>query len=305
MVASLKPGGEYVATDLHEAGGVGLVARELLKRRPLVHGAAPERRRPYARARSRPRSRRRPGQEVVLPLERPIKPTGGLRVLCGNLAPEGAVVKLAGHDRLVHRGPARVFDSEEECFAAVKARSIMPGDVVVIRYEGPAGGPGMREMLHVTAAIVGEGLGDDVALVTDGRFSGATYGFMVGHVAPEASRGGPLAALQDGDVVVIDVEARELRVELRTTSSRRRLATGRRRRRATRRACSRSTRARLLRLRGRGHDVSRLYFVHWTNNGRDPFPLRIKRGRETGSTTPRQPAQSQGANRPSNPLGAM
>jgi dihydroxy-acid dehydratase len=135
-------------------------------------------------------------------------------VIYGNLAPEGAIVKLAGHERLVHRGPARVFDSEEACFAAVKARSIRSGDVVVIRYEGPAGGPGMREMLHVTAAIVGEGLSDSVALITDGRFSGATYGFMVGHVAPEAYRGGPLAALETGDTVVIDVDARELRVEL-------------------------------------------------------------------------------------------
>src|SRR5205823_2929083 len=144
----------------------------------------------------------------------PLKPTGGLAILRGSLAPEGSVVKLAGHERLHHRGPARVFDSEEECFAAVKARSIEPGDVVVIRYEGPAGGPGMREMLHVTAAIVGEGLSDDVALVTDGRFSGATHGFMVGHVAPEAFRGGPIAALREGDIVTIDVGARELRVEL-------------------------------------------------------------------------------------------
>ena len=136
-------------------------------------------------------------------------------MLRGNLAPEGCVVKLAGHDRTEHRGPARVFDSEEACFAAVMAqRASWPGDVVVIRYEGPAGGPGMREMLHVTGAIVGEGLSDEVALVTDGRFSGATHGFMVGHVSPEAARGGPLAALQDGDTIVLDVEARELRVEL-------------------------------------------------------------------------------------------
>jgi dihydroxy-acid dehydratase len=156
----------------------------------------------------------RAGQEVVVPIETPLKPTGGLAILYGNLAPDGCVVKLAGHERLLHRGPARVFDSEEDCFAAVKARQIEAGDVVVIRYEGPAGGPGMREMLHVTAAIVGEGLGDEVALVTDGRFSGATHGLMVGHVSPEAVRGGPLAALQDGDVVVVDVEARELRVEL-------------------------------------------------------------------------------------------
>ena len=154
------------------------------------------------------------GQEVVVQLATPLKATGGLRVIYGNLAPDGAIVKLAGHERLVHRGPARVFDSEEACFAAVKARAVLPGDVVVIRYEGPAGGPGMREMLHVTAAIVGEGLSDSVALVTDGRFSGATHGFMVGHVTPEAFHGGPLAALEEGDTVVLDVVARELRVEL-------------------------------------------------------------------------------------------
>jgi dihydroxy-acid dehydratase len=212
VVADLKPGGRFVATDVHAAGGVALVARELA-RGGLVHadarnvdgrtlgeigGAATE----------------TPGQQVVLPIERPLKPTGGLAVLRGNLAPGGAVVKLAGHERLRHTGPARVFDSEEDCFAAVKARRIVAGDVVVIRYEGPAGGPGMREMLHVTAALVGEGLGDAVALVTDGRFSGATHGLMVGHVVPEAVRGGPLAALVEGDTVTIDVEARELRVEL-------------------------------------------------------------------------------------------
>jgi dihydroxy-acid dehydratase len=156
----------------------------------------------------------RPGQEVVVPIETPLKATGGLAILRGNLAPEGCVVKLAGHERLLHRGPARVFDSEEDCFAAVKERTLHAGDVVVIRYEGPAGGPGMREMLHVTGAIVGEGLGDEVALVTDGRFSGATHGLMVGHVSPEAVRGGPLAALRDGDTIVVDVETRELRVEL-------------------------------------------------------------------------------------------
>jgi dihydroxy-acid dehydratase len=212
VVASLKPGGRYVATDVYEAGGVALVARELLKRE-LVHAGAPN-----VDGRSlgeiAAAVEERPGQEVVVPLETPLKPTGGLAILYGNLAPEGCVVKLAGHERLLHRGPARVFDSEEECFEAVKARSIQEGDVVVIRYEGPAGGPGMREMLHVTAALVGEGLGDSVALVTDGRFSGATHGLMVGHVSPEAARGGPLAALGDGDIVVVDVEARELRAEL-------------------------------------------------------------------------------------------
>jgi dihydroxy-acid dehydratase len=212
VVADIVPGGRFVATDLHAAGGVALVARELLKA-GLVHGDAPN-----VDGRSLAQLAaavvETPGQEVVVPIEAPLKPTGGLAILRGNLAPEGCVVKLAGHERLFHRGPARVFDSEEECFAAVKARTIRAGDVVVIRYEGPAGGPGMREMLHVTAALVGEGLGDEVALITDGRFSGATHGLMVGHVAPEAARGGPIAALRDGDVVELDVEGRELRVAL-------------------------------------------------------------------------------------------
>jgi dihydroxy-acid dehydratase len=212
VVASLKPSGRFVATDVHEAGGVALVARELLKR-GLVEAEAPN-----VDGRSLGEIAtavvERPGQEVIVPIETPIKPTGGLAILRGNLAPDSCVVKLAGHERLLHRGPARVFDSEEDCFAAVKAGGIAPGDVVVIRYEGPAGGPGMREMLQVTAGLVGEGLGDSVALVTDGRFSGATRGLMVGHVSPEAARGGPLAVLADGETVVIDVEARELRVEL-------------------------------------------------------------------------------------------
>ena len=155
----------------------------------------------------------RPGQEVVHAIDDPIKPSGSLRILRGNLAPEGCVLKLTV-GRTSHRGPARVFDDEQSCFAAVKAGGIGPGDVVVIRYEGPAGAPGMPEMLQVTGAIIGEGLGDSVALITDGRFSGATHGFMVGHVAPEAFRGGPIAALQEGDTVVIDVDTRELRVEL-------------------------------------------------------------------------------------------
>jgi dihydroxy-acid dehydratase len=212
VVADLKPGGRFVATDLHAAGGVALVARELL-RKGLVYADAPT---VDGRSLGEIASAavETPGQEVVVPIERPLKATGGLAILRGNLAPEGCVVKLAGHERLFHRGPARVFDSEEECFAAVKARTIQPGDVVVIRYEGPAGGPGMREMLHVTAALVGEGLGDEVALVTDGRFSGATHGLMVGHVAPEAARGGPIAVLRDGDVIELDVDGRELRVLL-------------------------------------------------------------------------------------------
>jgi dihydroxy-acid dehydratase len=212
IVASLKPGGRYVATDVYAAGGVALVARELLKRE-LVHAGA---RNVDGRSLGEVAAAvvERPGQDVVVPIERPVKATGGLAVLRGNVAPEGCVVKLAGHERLIHRGPARVFDSEEACFEAVKDGQIEPGDVVVIRYEGPAGGPGMREMLHVTASLVGEGLGDAVALITDGRFSGATHGLMVGHVSPEAARGGPIATLEDGDVVVVDVPARELRVEL-------------------------------------------------------------------------------------------
>ena len=154
------------------------------------------------------------GQRVVRNLDEPLKPTGGLAILRGNLAPEGCVVKLAGHDRVHHEGPARVFENEEAAMAAVTAQQIQPGDVVVIRNEGPAGGPGMREMLAVTGAIVGEGLGDSVALITDGRFSGATHGFMVAHVAPEAVRGGPIAAVRDGDTIVIDVASRRLDVEL-------------------------------------------------------------------------------------------
>jgi dihydroxy-acid dehydratase len=212
VIADIKPGGRFVATDLHAAGGVALVARELLKA-GLVHGDAPN---VDGRSLAEVAAAvvETPGQEVVVPIGSPLKATGGLAVLRGNLAPDGSVVKLAGHERLFHRGPARVFDSEEDCFAAVKERSIEAGDVVVIRYEGPAGGPGMREMLHVTAALVGEGLGDEVALVTDGRFSGATHGLMVGHVAPEAAHGGPIAAVRDGDVIELDVAARELRLLL-------------------------------------------------------------------------------------------
>jgi dihydroxy-acid dehydratase len=211
-LADMKPWGRFHATDVHRAGGVALVARELAKE-GLIHGDAQT---VDGRSLGEIASavQETAGQEVVLPIDRPLKPRGGIAVLRGNLAPDGCVVKLSGHDRTLHRGPARVFDCEEDCFAAVKAGKIGAGDVVVIRYEGPAGGPGMREMLHVTAAIVGEGLSDSVALVTDGRFSGATHGFMVGHVCPEAFKGGPLAALADGDTVVLDVDARELRVEL-------------------------------------------------------------------------------------------
>ena len=212
IVASLVPGGRFVATDLHAAGGVAVMTRELVGA-GLVNA---DTRNVDGRtlAEIADAAEETPGQEVILPIDRPLSPTGGLAILRGNLAPEGSVVKLAGHERRLHTGPARVFDREEDAFAAVKAQSIQPGDVVVIRNEGPAGGPGMREMLHVTAALVGEGLGEEVALITDGRFSGATHGFMVGHVAPEAYRGGPIAALRDGDEITLDVEARELRVAL-------------------------------------------------------------------------------------------
>ncbi len=165
-----------------------------------------------------------PGQDVIVSLDEPLKATGGLVILKGNLAPEGCVIKVAGHEIMQHRGPARVFDREEDAFAAVSERRISPGDVVVIRYEGPKGGPGMREMLGVTAALVGEGLGDSVALLTDGRFSGATHGLMAGHVAPEAAVGGPIAALREGDIVSFDIDARRLDVEIDEAELEQRLA---------------------------------------------------------------------------------
>jgi dihydroxy-acid dehydratase len=212
VVASLKPGGAYVAKDLHDAGGIALVAQRL-NQGGLINGAA---RTVDGRtiAQVATAAVETPGQKVVTAFGKPLKPTGGLAILRGNLAPEGCVVKLAGHERLMHKGPARVFDSEEAAFAAVQERQVKAGDVVVIRYEGPVGGPGMREMLGVTGALVGEGLGDSVALITDGRFSGATHGLMVGHIAPEAARGGPIAALKDGDTVTVDVAKRQLNVEL-------------------------------------------------------------------------------------------
>ncbi len=212
IVASLTPGGKYIATDLHAAGGVAVMTRELVNAGLLDPGPRNVDGRTLGQIAAD--ARETPGQKVIVPIEDALSPTGGLAILRGNLSPEGCVVKLAGHERRLHVGPARVFESEEQAFAAVKQNLIEPGDVVVIRYEGPAGGPGMREMLHVTAAIVGAGIGDEVALVTDGRFSGATHGLMVGHVSPEAFRGGPIAALQEGDTVVLDVDARELRVEL-------------------------------------------------------------------------------------------
>ncbi|HYM50025.1 MAG TPA: dihydroxy-acid dehydratase [Candidatus Limnocylindrales bacterium] len=212
IVASLKPGGAYVAADLYKAGGMSLVAQRLLGA-SLLHADAKtvDGRTLGEVGRAAVET---PGQQVVATLERPVKPTGGLAILRGNLAPDGCVVKLSGHERVLHRGPARVFDTEEAAFQAVTRRQIRAGDVVVIRYEGPAGGPGMREMLSVTGALVGAGLGDTIALITDGRFSGATHGLMVGHVAPEAARGGPIGLLQEGDPIVIDVDSRRLMVEV-------------------------------------------------------------------------------------------
>jgi dihydroxy-acid dehydratase len=212
LLGDLKPGGRFVATDLYRAGGVPLVANRLAEAGLLEREAFTVTGQTIGEVADAAEEAR--GQEVVRPLAKPLKPNGGFAILRGNLSPEGCVVKLAGHERVEHRGPARVFESEEEAFTAVKDRRIRPGDVVVIRNEGPAGGPGMREMLGVTAALVGEGLGDSVALLTDGRFSGATHGLMAGHVAPEARRGGPIAAVRDGDEIVFDVDARELRLEL-------------------------------------------------------------------------------------------
>ncbi len=212
VIADMKPWGRFVATDVYEAGGLSLVTRELL-RKGLVDGDAMtvDGRTIAELAES---VRETPGQQVVATIEKPVKPRGGLAILHGNLAPEGCVIKLAGHGRMHHEGPAKVYDSEPDCFAAVKAGEVEPGDVVVIRYEGPVGAPGMPEMLQITAAIVGEGLSDSVALVTDGRFSGATYGFMVGHVCPEAYTGGPIAALRTGDRVTIDVDSRRIDMDV-------------------------------------------------------------------------------------------
>ncbi len=212
LLADLKPGGRFVATDLHRAGGVELIARRLLDG-GLLYGDA-------LTVTGRPLSEEladvceAPRQQVVRTVDDPLKPAGGLVILKGNLAPDGCVLKVAGHERTYHRGPARVFECEEDAFAAVQAGEIREGDVVVIRYEGPRGGPGMREMLGVTAALVGAGLGDAVALLTDGRFSGATRGLMVGHVAPEAAAGGPIAVVEEGDIVVFHVEERRLDLDL-------------------------------------------------------------------------------------------
>ena len=213
LIGDMRPGGRYTALELYEAGGVALVMRELLKRPGLLHGDAPTvDGRTIAQIAADVTET--PGQQVVHAIETPLKPNGGLAILHGTLAPEGCVVNLAGHERRQHRGPARVFDSETACYEAVRAQLIKPGDVVVIRYEGPVGGPGMQEMLSVTAALVGEGLGDSVALLTDGRFSGGTHGLMIGHVAPEAALGGPIAVVNEGDTIVIDVDRSALDLDV-------------------------------------------------------------------------------------------
>lgn len=222
LIADLKPGGRFVATDLFEAGGTPLVARRLLDAGILKPDALTVTGRTIGEEAKR--AVETPDQEVVRPTSEPLKTTGGLVILKGNLAPEGCVVKVAGHEFKHHAGPARVFDGEEQAFAAVQNGKIKAGDVVVIRYEGPKGGPGMREMLAVTAAIVGAGLGDSVALLTDGRFSGATHGFMAGHVAPEAMVGGPIAAVREGDQIVFEIAKRELRVEISDSEMKQRLA---------------------------------------------------------------------------------
>jgi len=222
ILADLKPAGRYVAVDLHKAGGIPLVALRLVEAGLLHEDALTITGR--AVGEEARKAIETAGQDVVYHASNPLKPTGGLVILKGSAAPEGAVVKISGHERLYHRGPARVFDREEDAMAAVTQKQIKPGDVVVIRYEGPRGGPGMREMLGVTGAIVGEGLGETVALITDGRFSGATRGLMIGHVAPEAARGGPIAAIAEGDMIVIDIDARRLDVEVGEQELVRRLA---------------------------------------------------------------------------------
>jgi dihydroxy-acid dehydratase len=222
LIADLKPGGRFVANDLYKAGGIQLVARRLLEAGILHADALTVTGKTIGEAART--AGETAGQEVVRTLSNPLKRTGGLVILKGNLAPEGCVVKVAGHERMMHKGPARVFDREEDAFRAVQQATIKAGDVVVIRYEGPKGGPGMREMLAVTGAIVGAGLGESVALLTDGRFSGATHGLMAGHVAPEAASGGPIAALQNDDMVVFDIKARRLQVELSDKEIRSRLS---------------------------------------------------------------------------------
>ena len=240
VLADLKPAGRFTAPEMYQAGGMAVIAKRLLDAGLLYETEATVTGRTIgeeARA-----ARETPGQEVIRPLARPLKPSGGMVILRGNLAPEGCVLKVVGHDRMTHRGPARVFDREEDAFLAIKRGRIKPNDVIVIRYEGPQGGPGMREMLAVTGALQGAGLGATVALLTDGRFSGATHGFMAGHVAPEAAVGGPIAAVRNGDTIVFDVKKRRLDVLVPATELRSASGAGAPPSRATPGASSRSTR---------------------------------------------------------------
>ena len=222
LLADLKPAGRFVAADVDKAGGIPVIAKRLLDAKRADGSTITITGNSFAQEAEV--ALETPGQEVIAPIDRPLKETGGLVVLHGNLAPEGCVAKISGHERLSHRGPARIFESEEDAMTAVTSKQIKAGDVVVIRNEGPKGGPGMREMLGVTAAIVGEGLGETVALLTDGRFSGATRGLMLGHVAPEAALGGPIAAVREGDMVSIDVKQRVLEVEIEQATLRQRLS---------------------------------------------------------------------------------
>ena len=223
IIADLKPGGRFVATDLYAAGGTALIAKRMIEAGLLNGDAITVSGKTLAQEANA--AKESPKQEVVRDAKHPLKPTGGLVILKGNLAPEGCVIKVAGHNTMNFRGPARVFDSEEAAFAEIDKSKIKAGDVIVIRYEGPKGGPGMREMLAVTAALVGAGLGDSVALLTDGRFSGATHGLMAGHVAPEAAHGGPIAAIADGDIIIFDIPNRTLSVDLTAEQIQQRLAT--------------------------------------------------------------------------------
>jgi dihydroxy-acid dehydratase len=222
LLADLKPAGKYVAADVDTAGGIPVLAKRLLDGKFVDGSTLTVTGKTFAEEANA--AKEAPGQQVIAPLSKPLKATGGLVIVKGNLAPEGGVVKMSGHERGSHKGPARVFDSEEAAMQAVTSKQVKPGDVVVIRYEGPKGGPGMREMLSVTAAIVGEGLGESVALMTDGRFSGATRGLMVGHVAPEAALGGPIAAIREGDRISIDTKTRKLELEISDSEIARRLA---------------------------------------------------------------------------------
>jgi dihydroxy-acid dehydratase len=222
VLADLKPGGRFMAADVDKAGGIPLIARRMLDGKFADGSAITITGRTFAEEAAE--AKETPGQEVLRPLGNPLKPRGGIAILRGSLAPEGCVIKLSGHDRKLHRGPARVFESEHDAREAVLGGKIKPGDVVIIRNEGPRGGPGMQEMLAVTGAVVGVGLADSVALLTDGRFSGATHGFMIAHVTPEAANGGPIAAVRDGDSITIDVNRGALDLDIDPAELRRRLA---------------------------------------------------------------------------------